>query len=100
MSKNAKCELSAENLNFGKLKSLPDDVCSQIANRFGLYNSNGNPLESTVIDILTNSTCIACVAGKLTRQYTGNNVSTNSRASTRAGKFRFSKNRNSQAIIR
>jgi hypothetical protein len=64
----------SENTSFEKLRTLLDQICSQIADRFSLYNSNGKPRKSTIVDVLANSTCIACIARKLSGQFTANDV--------------------------
>ena len=64
----------SENNSFEKLRTLLDQICSQIADRFSLYNSNGKPRKATIIDTLANSTCIACIARKLSEQITANEV--------------------------
>ena len=64
----------SENTSFEKLRTLLDQICSRIADRFSLYNSNGKPRKSTIVDALANSTCIACIARKLSGQATANNV--------------------------
>jgi hypothetical protein len=63
-----------EDTSFEKLRTLLDQICSRIADRFSLYNSNGKPRKSTIVDVLANSTCILCIARKLSGQVTTNNV--------------------------
>jgi len=67
-------DLNFENLNFEKLRSLLENICSQIANRFSLHNSNGKPRKATIIDVLANLTCVACIARKLSRKATFENI--------------------------
>ena len=64
----------SENTSFEKLRTLLDDVCSKIANRFSLYNLKGKPRKSTIIDTLANSTCLQCIARKLSGQTPADNV--------------------------
>lgn len=64
----------SENTSFEKLRILLDQICSQIADRFSLYNSNGKPRKSTIIDTLANSTCLTCIARKLSGHATANDV--------------------------
>ena len=66
--------VSFKNSNIEKLRSLLDEVCSQIANRFSLYNSNGKPRKSAIIDVLANSTCLTCIARKLSGRAISNDV--------------------------
>ncbi|MEM3697088.1 MAG: hypothetical protein QXQ94_06265 [Candidatus Bathyarchaeia archaeon] len=54
--------LALTNSNFEENKILLDNICSEIASRFNLYQSNGKPHKSTIIETLAKSTCLACVA--------------------------------------
>jgi hypothetical protein len=66
--------INLEDVNLERLRNVLDEVCSQIAERFNLYGSNGKPLKATIIDAIANSTCIACIANKLSRQTTVTDV--------------------------
>jgi hypothetical protein len=51
--------------SYEELRSLLDHVCSEIATRFGLYNTNNHPRKATIIDVIANSTCVSCSARRL-----------------------------------
>lgn len=53
--------LALSNSNFEEIKVLLDKICSEIASRFNLYQSNGKPHKSTIIETLAKSTCLTCV---------------------------------------
>ncbi|MEM3612654.1 MAG: hypothetical protein QW090_04785 [Candidatus Bathyarchaeia archaeon] len=46
--------------NFEQIKMLLDNICSEIALRFNLCQSDGKPKKSTIIEILASSPCVAC----------------------------------------
>jgi hypothetical protein len=70
----AKPLLPTQDNNFESFRNLLDQVCSQVAERFRLYNQNGKPRKATIIDALAKSTCLACIAKKLSAQATANDV--------------------------
>jgi hypothetical protein len=63
-----------KNADFENLRNLLDQVCSQVAQRFNLYGLNGKPRKATVISIISRSTCVACLAKRLSAQPTANCV--------------------------
>lgn len=69
-----KSPLFAESSDFENLRNLLDQVCSQVAQRFNLYSSNGKPRKATIIAVIAKSACLACIAKKLSAQPTGNRV--------------------------
>jgi len=40
-------------------------ICLKLAQRFNLYSANGEPRKAFIIDALSGSTCLACIAQKL-----------------------------------
>lgn len=70
----AKSPLFAEKNDFENLRNLLDHVCSQVAQRFNLYSSNGKPRKATIIAVIAESACLACIAKKLSAQHTSNQV--------------------------
>lgn len=56
-----KPNLLVNNGNFEGDKILLDNICSEIASRFSLYQSNGDPSKNTIVEILAKSTCLACL---------------------------------------
>lgn len=69
-----KSPLSGENADFENLRSLLDQVCLQVAQRFNVYSSNGKPRKATVLAVIAKSACLACIAKKFSAQATGNRV--------------------------
>ena len=63
-----------QNADFESLRNLLHQICSQIAQRFGLYTPIGKPHKATIIDTIANSTCLACIAKRLSGQATVNHV--------------------------
>lgn len=51
--------------SYEELRDSLDRVCSEIASKFGLHGPNNHPRNATIIDILANSTCISCLARRL-----------------------------------
>jgi len=47
------------------LKDLLAETCLKLAQRFNLYSANGEPRKAFIIDSLSESTCLACIAQKL-----------------------------------
>lgn len=70
----AKSLVPVENADFESLRNLLDQICSQVAQRFSLYSSNGKPRKATIIDAIAKSTCLACITKKLSRQAAANDV--------------------------
>ena len=62
------------NVSFVDLRNLLDQVCSQVAQRFSLYSSNGKPRKATILAIIAKSSCIGCIAKKLSAQAMANHV--------------------------
>ena len=72
-----KPKLSFSGLNGSNLeesKTLLDHVCLEIASRFNLYQSNGKPHKSAIIETFAKSACLACVTNKFSDQKVTNNV--------------------------
>jgi len=63
-----------KNAGFEDLRNLLDQVCSQVAQRFSLYGSNGKPRKATILAVIAKSACIACIAKKLSTQARANHV--------------------------
>lgn len=63
----AKPLLRLKNADFESLQNLLDQVCSQVADRFTLYSSNGKPRKATIIDIISKSSCPTCITKKLSK---------------------------------
>jgi len=68
------CTASLRDANFEKLKTLLDQICSEVGSRFTLYGSNGKLRKAVIIDAIANSTCIACVAKKLSNNATSQRI--------------------------
>jgi len=60
--------------DFENLQNLLDQTCSKIAQSFNLYAPNGKPRKATIIDAIAESTCLACIAKKLSTQTTAKDV--------------------------
>jgi len=56
------------------LQNMLDSVCSDIAKRFNLYNKSGKPRKATIIDVLSEFTCLACIYRKLSAKPPANDV--------------------------
>lgn len=63
-----------DNHEFGALKKSLDQVCLQIARRFNLYNSKGKPCKATILSVMAESACLACISGRLSTQTSSNCV--------------------------
>jgi len=70
----AKPLLRLKNADFVSLQNLLDQVCSQVAQRFSLYNSNGKPRKATIIDTIAKSSCPTCITKKLSKRVGRNDV--------------------------
>ena len=46
-------------------KNSLTNICLKLAQRFNLYSANGEPRKAFIIDALSESTCLACIAQKL-----------------------------------
>ncbi len=66
--------LSAKNASLDSLRNLLDEVCSQVAERFSLYNSKGKPRKATIIDTVAKTSCFTCIARKLSEEATRKDV--------------------------
>jgi len=66
--------LCGKDADFENHRNLLDKVCSQVADRFTLYNSNGKPRKATIIDVIAKSSCLACIARKLSKEAAHNDV--------------------------
>ena len=53
---------------------LLDYICSNIASRFDLYDSSGQPRKATIIEIIAASPCLACIAEKLSQKTVSSEV--------------------------
>lgn len=53
---------------FDYLRSSLDDVCSDLAGKFDLYNSRGEPRKAFILDTLLKYSCCGCIVKVLTRQ--------------------------------
>ena len=60
--------------NCEKNKILLDYICSRIASRFDLYDSNGRPRRATIIEIIARSPCLICIAEKLSEKTMSNDI--------------------------
>lgn len=69
MTKSLLATKNAENL----WDSL-EQVCSQVAQRFNLYSSNGKPRKATIISVIANFSCLACIVEKLSGSATASRV--------------------------
>lgn len=56
------------NASFADLRNLLDEVCVQLARRFGLHNSEGKPRRATIIDTIARTSCLPCITRKLSRE--------------------------------
>jgi len=54
-----------ENADLDSFRRSLDDVLGQVAGRFSLYNSRGNPRKATIIDTIAKTSCLACITRKL-----------------------------------
>jgi len=61
-------------VNFDNLQNQLDQICSQVAQRFTLYNRNGKPRKSTLIDVVAKSSCLSCITERLSNQAIPNEV--------------------------
>ncbi len=51
--------------SFTKTLSQLDRTCSQIAAKYDLYNSSGEPRKATILEILSRTTCTSCIDRRL-----------------------------------
>ena len=63
----AKSSPSVNDADFRSLQDMMDQVCSQIAQRFKLYSSNGKLRRAAIIAIIPKSACLACIARELSQ---------------------------------
>jgi hypothetical protein len=60
--------LHIKKTDFKSLRNLLDQVCSEVAQRFTLYGSNGKPRKAAIIDALAKSSCLSCITRKLSNR--------------------------------
>lgn len=70
----AKPIFPTQTVDFENLQNLLDQTCSQIAQRFKLYNPKGKPRKATIIDAIARSTCVVCIAKNLSGHTAANDV--------------------------
>ena len=63
-----------KNAGFEDLRNSLDQICSQVAQRFGLYSLNGKPRKATILAVITKFSCIGCIAKKLSAQTIAHHV--------------------------
>lgn len=54
--------------SYEELRATFDCVCSEIASKFGLYGPNNHPRKAAIIEAIANSTCVSCLAKKLSNR--------------------------------
>lgn len=59
--------LCGKDFDLENLRNLLDQVCSQVADRFTLYSSNGKPRKAAIIDTIAKSSCLTCITKKLSK---------------------------------
>jgi hypothetical protein len=71
-------QIGSQELNnlacFGNLQSMLDSTCDEIAKRFNLYNEGGKPRKATIVDVLSEFTCLGCIYRKLSAKSSANEV--------------------------
>ncbi|MGB9694187.1 MAG: hypothetical protein ACPLYF_05025 [Fervidobacterium sp.] len=60
--------------NAESILGLVDDICDEMAKRFNLYGNGGRPRKATIIETLSNFTCLACIYRRLLEKPLTNNV--------------------------
>ena len=70
----AKPFLHIKKADFESFRNLLDQVCSEVAQRFSLYSSNGKPRKAAIIDVIAKSPCLCCITRKLSKQAERNDV--------------------------
>lgn len=60
--------------NLEDLRTSLDQVCSQVAQHFSFFNSNKKPRKATIISVIAETPCIACITKRLSAQATVNRV--------------------------
>jgi hypothetical protein len=63
-----------QNPDSDNLRETLDQICSQIAQRFNLYNTDGRTRKSTIIDVIARFTCLSCINERLSDQNVTNDV--------------------------
>lgn len=53
--------------DFHALIDLLNQVCLQVAQRFALYDQNGKPRKSTILEVVAKSPCLTCITDRLAR---------------------------------
>ncbi|MEM2130249.1 MAG: hypothetical protein QXZ70_06595 [Candidatus Bathyarchaeia archaeon] len=66
--------LSSQTIDFYNSHNLLDQACSQIAQRFALYNHEGRPCKNIIIEVVANHSCLGCIIEKLSNRTTTNEV--------------------------
>jgi hypothetical protein len=51
--------------NLDSLQNMLDSICGEIAKHFNLYSKGGKPRKATIIDALSEFTCLACIHRRL-----------------------------------
>ena len=66
--------LLESSISFGELKKLLEEVCSKIAVHYSLYYGGEKPRKGTIIEVIANSPCLACITKKLSGQSVASDV--------------------------
>jgi hypothetical protein len=51
--------------SFEELQNSLEEICSEIASKFGLYDKVGNPRKAAILEVVASSTCVCCVSRRL-----------------------------------